>query len=555
MSGYTKVPPLGSGEFALTKQNFGQINDAVYDLKTRRFNVKDYGAVWDGVADDTTKAQDAIDAAYSAGGGQVELPRGAGKVGNLVLKPRVQLVGVGSQAINNTDGSVLVGTNGVDLLTLQSGIDAHMAARDIAFYGGKNQIVFNGTQTSHVAVERCGFFLPSEASIRVLSGAVEELVVRKCRGNGGQYFFKHDNVVSGGFNYLDKTHFLDCIAGGHSINNFRIEVNLSTSVTWTNLVLNSAQKHAFYADGGIRAWTFINTNQEGCGLAGKENRTTLSGTVSSGATSATLASATGWATGDGMTIAGAGTNGQDFTILSTAQGGPGVTISGTTVSWTGGTNTTVTNPIVTNAEYDEFHFSGSISLADSIQFLGGKLGGSGSGAHIRYCINAKGIQTAMSLFGTEAISSYPVYDPNFVVGVGAGCVIPVRRPNNFSGTERFQASWFNGADDTGETKRTQIASPAGKDIVMGLRDSLGNLTGTIGEFQVRRGDPNRTKVFGVDGNHPVNAQWGFQMFTKAGAPTDADWETAPPNGTMAIDTTNNKIYVRIGGTWKGVVVA
>jgi hypothetical protein len=45
-------------------------------------------------------------------------------------------------------------------------------------------------------------------------------------------------------------------------------------------------------------------------------------------------------------------------------------------------------------------------------------------------------------------------------------------------------------------------------------------------------------------------EWGSVIKTKAGAPTDADFVTTPPNGTLAVDTTNNRLYVRVGGTWK-----
>jgi hypothetical protein len=41
---------------------------------------------------------------------------------------------------------------------------------------------------------------------------------------------------------------------------------------------------------------------------------------------------------------------------------------------------------------------------------------------------------------------------------------------------------------------------------------------------------------------------------KAGAPVDADFASTPANGTLAVDTTNNKLYVRIGGVWRGVTV-
>jgi len=36
----------------------------------------------------------------------------------------------------------------------------------------------------------------------------------------------------------------------------------------------------------------------------------------------------------------------------------------------------------------------------------------------------------------------------------------------------------------------------------------------------------------------------------AGAVSDSAFSAAPPNGTMGYDTTNHKIYVRDGGSWK-----
>lgn len=38
--------------------------------------------------------------------------------------------------------------------------------------------------------------------------------------------------------------------------------------------------------------------------------------------------------------------------------------------------------------------------------------------------------------------------------------------------------------------------------------------------------------------------------TKAGAVTDADFPHAPPDGTQALDTTNNRLYVRIATVWR-----
>lgn len=62
------------------------------------FNVLDHGAVGDASADDTTAIQDAIDAA-AAVEGIVFVPAGTYKVtSQIVLKARVQLIGVGSRA-------------------------------------------------------------------------------------------------------------------------------------------------------------------------------------------------------------------------------------------------------------------------------------------------------------------------------------------------------------------------------------------------------------------------------------------------------------------------
>jgi hypothetical protein len=52
------------------------------------------------------------------------------------------------------------------------------------------------------------------------------------------------------------------------------------------------------------------------------------------------------------------------------------------------------------------------------------------------------------------------------------------------------------------------------------------------------------------GNHATERR---RRVDKAGVPVDADF-TSPVDGMLAVDTSANKIMVRIGGVWKGVVV-
>jgi polygalacturonase len=63
------------------------------------FNVKSYGAKGDGTTNDTTAIQAALDAANSAGGGEVRLPSGTYKITTaLVPYSKVAIVGAGAGA-------------------------------------------------------------------------------------------------------------------------------------------------------------------------------------------------------------------------------------------------------------------------------------------------------------------------------------------------------------------------------------------------------------------------------------------------------------------------
>lgn len=48
---------------------------------------------------------------------------------------------------------------------------------------------------------------------------------------------------------------------------------------------------------------------------------------------------------------------------------------------------------------------------------------------------------------------------------------------------------------------------------------------------------------------------GLATKVKAGTPVDGDFAATPVDGTIVVDSTANKIWVRVGGAWKGVAVA
>jgi polygalacturonase len=67
------------------------VNPAMPTIPTNIFVVTDYGAVGDGIKDNMTNIQNAIDAAKAAGGGMVEIPAGTFLSGPLTLFSRMNL--------------------------------------------------------------------------------------------------------------------------------------------------------------------------------------------------------------------------------------------------------------------------------------------------------------------------------------------------------------------------------------------------------------------------------------------------------------------------------
>jgi len=106
----------------MKKEYFTKENNIKF-AKTELFNIKDYGAATTKY-DNTIFVQNAIDAAFNAGGGVVCIPRGEYFIrGTLVLKSKVQLVGVGSKKSGSAYSlfkTVYNLNNDIPLITMES---------------------------------------------------------------------------------------------------------------------------------------------------------------------------------------------------------------------------------------------------------------------------------------------------------------------------------------------------------------------------------------------------------------------------------------------------
>lgn len=121
----------GTGAAARTAQ--AKMRDVV--------SVKDFGAVGDGVADDTAAIQAAITAASAAGGGRVRLPAGSYKVGSALTVPTyVSLVGDGAKATKilrafTGDFISLGGYCGIEELTIDGQTSTYGTGRGVVMTG------------------------------------------------------------------------------------------------------------------------------------------------------------------------------------------------------------------------------------------------------------------------------------------------------------------------------------------------------------------------------------------------------------------------------------
>lgn len=182
---------LASALFGITQSAQGQINGAEYNLKL------DFGAVGDGVANDSPALQAAFDALETSGGGTLIIPAGKYSLQTPVVKifqnnaSSVTIRGVGSASqlmIKSGPGTENIRFDGLERLTL-----SHLTFVGTPGVSTDAYIALSMYYCYQAVIEHCGFYGLASADVRggsVVYAHNSDLKIRDssfrgCTGNSG----------------------------------------------------------------------------------------------------------------------------------------------------------------------------------------------------------------------------------------------------------------------------------------------------------------------------------------------------------------------------------
>lgn len=540
----------------------GGIRGPVWDAGGLVFDIRIFGAKPNDGLDDTEAIKKAVVAATPTCG-TVRFPVGTFKVGGgtgdcfVTLEPCVVYEGSGT-GLDDGGGTVIDGTAGCDSFRLREKLSGGSydigpyVIRNMTFLHGQNQLVARDHNT-FVQLENIFFNTPTNAGL-LMQGCHEEWFLQNITWQAGVHAWQYEHVLidnsTCSWNYIDKTICQNCYAGGTSGGGFYWEIDYGGSLLFPNLILVNNTGNSFYLDGALNSVQIFNINTEGGNYGGKTNDTT--GDVDLGDPDCIdgIASMTGFATGDVVTLRGAGNQGKDFTatVTDTACNGASSLLVDDDAE------TAVTGEILTNRKYDDIQVVNTLGRctggayrtsctedSDCTPNTCDKQGGSSNwtivGGNIgstktRYSVN--GLNN-VTFIGTTA--SRVAYDSAQTMS-SVGGTMSLRTPTG-NQIDQFNRTVLSGATGvTDETEFSLIHSPPGKDIRLVLRDADLSSTGEDYELvAVYRYDQNKTKIWHVDGGESIAGDTLFgDCYTRAafssGGATLANIDKNPGAGTM-----------------------
>jgi hypothetical protein len=471
---------------SLTKVSYSTITGAPV-------NILDYGADPTGVADSSA----AITAALAAGK-NVIVPTGTYKVNSTITIPQSCTITGEFYTFNKqSDFPKFVGAPGITVFDFP-------AAELLVQIGGNaiNGVVIEGGAIGLRAPNGLvGLTLNNVQFLNCTSHGIsgqgfnQEWFFNDVTCYGCNFFIDSATGTGGTGSLLDKCAFYNLYVTGSLETGIDISALLSNSVLFSEVRSVFNIKNGFRIAGGVRGWTVINYTTESNGyLGGSAPVARITGTGTAGVASIVVSSTTGYAAGDSLTIAGAGTDGQDLTASISS-------IVGMTFNL--GTNilTSVTDADITKYTYSDLvieSVSGGIPAV--VTFIGGQLGIQSALAGLKYAADVSQAGEITFLNCQTTLPIYSQYGNN--VNLFSGSLV-YRSPNNYL-YELFTSFNLGNAGN-----RTQIVSPLGNDIVLGLKDSNGDATGTFGDIIVKKLSPNRDTLLSLAGEAGPTAGQGL----------------------------------------------
>jgi hypothetical protein len=428
----------------------------------------------------------------------------------VTVKTGVNIFELHNTGYDNSGSTVDILGNSFDGLWLSGGYDQISA---------KNGGVW-------VTTRNMTFSNPARSGV-YFAGFVQQWFSRDVEMTGGPYGFLYGGAgISLAQQLFDKNRFENTYLNGQNINGADIMLLSGTgqASNWINLTMNNCAQEGLVLGGGFSDCHFFGVNTETNGYTGSAPTPPTTGSITAASTSLVVASATGLAIGQTLTVQGAGSLGDDLVTQID-------NLVGTTATLRLAASFTVSSAEVVNYPFSDiaFKYNATGIAPRDCNFYGGSIGIGGSVGEVRYAIDAR--QKAHTFSGITG--SRPITANGSIIG---DCQIPFRQILN-----AYSAFSINNFP-TSTASQSQFVSPPGTNLVLALQAANAGTATGFGQWQGYRADPNRTKIWGIDGTSGtasftggvspgagyVGAFSSGIIFYASGSPqTTSPWSTLP----------------------------